>query len=71
MSSEAWIPTFDGKGRYLGHLKFAELTGRMPPTLNADFLVYLEDGVVKGKDLRSGKEYGPSPTLSPVLNAIT
>ncbi|MEM4455327.1 MAG: hypothetical protein QXT28_11485 [Thermofilaceae archaeon] len=70
MSREAWIPTFNGKGRHLGYLEFAELAGKMPPTLNADFLVYLEDGVVKGKDLRTGKEYGPSPTLSPVLNAI-
>ncbi|MEM4455239.1 MAG: right-handed parallel beta-helix repeat-containing protein [Thermofilaceae archaeon] len=70
MSREAWIPTFNGKGRHLGHLEFAELAGRMPPTLNADFLVYQEDGVVKGKDLRTGKEYGPSQSLSAVLNAI-
>ena len=70
MSREIWIPAFDGKGRYLGCSEFAKLTGGMPPTLNADFLVYLEDGVVKGKDLRSGKEYGPSQSLSAVLNAI-
>ncbi|MEM4455379.1 MAG: hypothetical protein QXT28_11745 [Thermofilaceae archaeon] len=29
MSGEAWIPTFNGKGRHLGYFEFAELAGRI------------------------------------------
>ncbi|MEM1522760.1 MAG: right-handed parallel beta-helix repeat-containing protein [Thermofilaceae archaeon] len=63
MSNEAWIPTFDGKGRHLGHLRDADAAdlllqasrGKGYTRVPVSFLVYRESDVYKAKSGETGR----------------
>ncbi|MEM1522957.1 MAG: right-handed parallel beta-helix repeat-containing protein [Thermofilaceae archaeon] len=76
MSGEAWIPAFDGKGRYLGHLRDADAAdlllqasrGKGYTRVPASYIVYREGDVYKAKSGEAGRVEFEDTDAGAVIN---